>query len=241
MTYTEMDNNQFVSDQSVMREILEVIEQSEEPSFIHAVTMANHLPYIEEKYEGGSTINVKSDNLSPESKQRIEVYAEGIKRSDETLKHFEEEIQLLDEPTLIVFWGDHLPALGPNLQAYIESGFGNEKTQQTAAKFYQTPLLFISNFDLDMPNELGTISPIYLAPMIVEALNYKPNLLYSYLLEMKKEVPAFKKGIYMKNNGQTVKTTEELSELAKGFLKEFHQIEYDILLGKGYSEKDFYN
>ncbi|KIL49825.1 LTA synthase family protein [Jeotgalibacillus soli] len=240
MIYTEKDNSDFVSDDSVVNEVLDTLRQSDEPAFIHAVTIANHLPYHQGKYEGGSTIEVEGEGLSPEMKSEIEVFSEGIKRSDLALKRLEEEIQQMDEPTIVVFWGDHLPALGPNLQAYNETGFGDELNQQKTKEFYETPLLFISNFDLHMEGDLGTFSPVYLAPMLAEALEFDRPLFYDYLLEMKKEVPAFKNLIYMNPEGQTVDNLEVLPRHVIPIMEDYHKFQFDILSGSQFSLDELY-
>ncbi|MCA0984698.1 LTA synthase family protein [Halobacillus yeomjeoni] len=234
MTYTEKDNKQFVSDESVVKELLSTIEEKDQPAFIHAVTIANHLPYDADKYKGGSTIEVEGEGLSQESKTRIEVYAEGIKRSDTTIQRLYEKIQSMEEPTLVVFFGDHLPSIGANLKAFKETGFGDEESQQKMSKFYETPLLFMSNFDTGLPQEIGTVSPIYIAPMVTDSLDFKTHLFYEYMNEMKQEIPAFKDLIYIDKEAGTVHSMGELPSTTKSLLQDYHRIQYDTLAGKEY-------
>ncbi|MEK1831113.1 sulfatase-like hydrolase/transferase [Priestia megaterium] len=104
MKHTQKDNKEFVSDEAVVDEVLDTLRQSKKPAFVHAVTIANHLPYSADKYNGQETIKVTGKGLSPEMQKEIEIYAEGIKRSDAALKRLNDEIQKLDEPTIVVFW-----------------------------------------------------------------------------------------------------------------------------------------
>ncbi|MCA1011271.1 LTA synthase family protein [Halobacillus halophilus] len=241
MTYTKKDNKQFVSDRSVVKELLDTIEEQEQPSFIHAVTIANHLPYSEDKYEGGSTIDVSGEGLSPDTERQIEVYSEGIKRSDETLKKLNESIQEMDEPTIVVFFGDHLPSIGANLKAYKETGFGDEEDQKQQAKFYETPLLFLSNFEMDMKKEIGTVSPVYLAPMVADALHYKAPKFYDFLEGMKQELPAFRDMIYMTAEGETVSSPDELPSSTQKMLRDYQHFQYDVLTGKQHITQELYD
>ncbi|WP_406944735.1 LTA synthase family protein [Halobacillus sp. SY10] len=231
MTYTAKDNKQFVSDESVAKELLDTIENEEDPSFIHAVTIANHLPYDADKYEGGSSISVQGEGLSDESKTRLEVYAEGIKRSDQTFQWLYEKIQALDEPTVIVFFGDHLPSLGANLQAYKETGYGDEQDQQTNPDFYQTPLLFLSNYEADINEDVGVMSPIYLGSFLSNELGLKTHPFYDFMQDMKGEIPAFRNQIFLKSNEDSVKSEEELSPSAQEYLEDYHHFQYDVLTG----------
>ena len=51
MTYTDrIDENTFISDEASYREVLDVLESTEEKDFIHLVTMQNHKPFVH-KYE----------------------------------------------------------------------------------------------------------------------------------------------------------------------------------------------
>ncbi len=240
MKYTKKDNDRFVSDDSVVNEILDVVKQKKEPAFVHAVTIANHLPYGGNKYKDGTSIKVSGGNLSPDSKERVEVYSEGIKRSDQTLKRLDEEVQSLTEPTLVVVWGDHLPSLGPNLKAYKEANYGKGKKQSTNPDYYETPLLFISNFDTGLQKDVGVMSPIYFAPTIVHALDYKSNLFYNYLEEMNKKIPAFKENLYMQENGRIVNSPDDLPASTQKLLQNYHEMEFDVLSGDQYSKKKLY-
>ncbi|MDM8149897.1 LTA synthase family protein [Priestia megaterium] len=240
MKHTQKDNKEFVSDEAVVDEVLDTLRQSKKPAFVHAVTIANHLPYSADKYNGQETIKVTGKGLSPEMQKEIEIYAEGIKRSDAALKRLNDEIQKLDEPTIVVFWGDHLPALGQNLQAYKETGFGNEKTQQTSQKFYQTPLLFLSNYDTKIDKNLGTMSPIYIAPTLAQSLGYKSNLFYDQLNQMKTEVPAFRSNMYIDSKGKLVDEPAALSKKAAKDLQDYHEVEFDTLSGKQYETHNLY-
>lgn len=240
MTYTEKDNKQFVSDESVARELLDTLKEEKDPSFVHAVTIANHLPYDADKYEGGSTISVEGEGLSQDSKTRIDTYAEGIKRSDQTLQWLYEEIQKLDEPTILVFFGDHLPSIGANLKAFKETGYGDEEDQQTNPKFYETPLLFLSNYETGIEKDLGTMSPIYLAPFISEEIGLGTHRFYDFMLEMKEEIPAFRKRIYMTGENKAVESTEELPPSTQDFLQDYHHFQYDVLTGKQHVVEQLY-
>ncbi|WP_394218409.1 LTA synthase family protein [Halobacillus trueperi] len=231
MTYTAKDNKQFVSDESVAKELLDTIENEEDPSFIHAVTIANHLPYDADKYEGGSSISVQGEGLSEESKTRLEIYAEGIKRSDQTFQWLYERIQALDEPTVIVFFGDHLPSIGANLQAYKETGYGDEQDQQTNPKFYQTPLLFLSNYEADINEDVGVMSPIYLPSFLSNELGLQTHPFYDFMQDMRAEIPAFRNQIFLESNKDTVNTEEELSPSAQEYLEDYHHFQYDVLTG----------
>ena len=241
MTYTEKDNKQFVSDESVAKELLDTLKNEEDPAFVHAVTIANHLPYDADKYEGGSTISVEGEGLSQDSKTRIETYSEGIKRSDETLQWLYEEIQKLDEPTILVFYGDHLPSIGANLRAFKETGYGDEEDQQTNPKFYETPLLFLSNYDTGVEKDLGTMSPIYLAPYISKELGFETPPFYDFMLEMKEEIPAFRKRIYMTGENEVVDSTEKLPSSTQEILQDYHHFQYDVFTGKQHVIDQLYN
>ncbi len=102
----------YISDLAMSKEIIAELEKQKQPTFIHAVTMQNHFPFTEGRF-GENLIEI-SGLENEESKGELETYTEGLRRSDEALQYLIEQLDNLDRPTLLVFFGDHLPSLGTN-------------------------------------------------------------------------------------------------------------------------------
>ncbi len=94
---------------------------------LFAISMENHQPYTEDKFET-THIQAKSDSLSPEGRKVLETYIEGARDADMALGALTEYFESSDEPVVIVFWGDHLPNLNlpDGTSVYKQIGFTDD-------------------------------------------------------------------------------------------------------------------
>lgn len=229
MKHKEQDGEGYVSDVSMSKEIMDELKAEKEPTFIHAVTMQNHFPFSPGRYEETRT---KIEGLNEESKAQLEEYTEGLRRSDEALQYLIEEINALSEPTLLVFFGDHLPALGVNKSIYKEAGYINaEKTVQERLAMSETQLLVYANFPLQN-DDLGMVSPIYFSNMVFDYIGINKSPFYQFLSKLQEEIPVLKDDLKVNRDGEKINLNAEQKEM----LKQYQLIQYDLLIGKQYSK-----
>ena len=221
----------YISDLAMSKEIIAELEKQKQPTFIHAVTMQNHFPFTEGRF-GENLIEISGlDN--EESKGELETYTEGLRRSDEALQYLIEQLDNLDRPTLLVFFGDHLPSLGTNKSFYKENGYiTNEKTPNERLAMAQTPLLMYANFD--MPNDnLGLVSPIYFSNLIFDYAGLNKSLFYQFLSGFYKEIPVLRDELKVDKNGEVI---NDLTKKQKEMLEQYKMLQYDLLVGNQYSK-----
>ncbi|WP_324627858.1 LTA synthase family protein, partial [Bacillus paranthracis] len=221
----------YISDLAMSKEIIAELEKQKQPTFIHAVTMQNHFPFTEGRF-GENLIEI-SGLENEESKGELETYTEGLRRSDEALQYLIEQLDNLDRPTLLVFFGDHLPSLGTNKSFYKENGYiTNEKTPNERLAMAQTPLLMYANFD--MPNDnLGVVSPIYFSNLIFDYAGLNKSLFYQFLSEFYKEIPVLRDELKVDKNGEVI---NDLTKKQKEMLEQYKILQYDLLVGNQYSK-----
>ncbi|QCJ44140.1 LTA synthase family protein [Bacillus sp. S3] len=227
--------NGYISDESLNKEILENLKKEDKPLFVHAVSMQNHMPYNTGIYKD---TQIKISGLSPDLNSNLEEYTEGIRRSDQALKHLVEGIQELNEPTLFVFWGDHLPIFGMNNALYNEANYGDPNLDVNVNKYSETPLLIYSNFEIER-KQLDSISPFYLGPIVYELTGLKKPSFYNLLDKLRKEmgIQALKGKLVMGNDRELIKN---LTKEQKQLMDDYKLLEYDILMGNQYSLKLLY-
>lgn len=221
----------YISDLAMSKEIIAELEKQKQPTFIHAVTMQNHFPFTEGRF-GENLIEI-SGLENEESKGELETYTEGLRRSDEALQYLIEQLDNLDRPTLLVFFGDHLPSLGTNKSFYKENGYiTNEKTPSERLAMAQTPLLMYANFD--MPNDnLGVVSPIYFSNLIFDYAGLNKSLFYQFLSAFYKEIPVLRDELKVDKNGEVI---NDLTKKQKEMLEQYKMLQYDLLVGNQYSK-----
>ncbi|GAB6513914.1 LTA synthase family protein [Bacillus cereus] len=221
----------YISDLAMSKEIIAELEKQKQPTFIHAVTMQNHFPFTEGRF-GENLIEI-SGLENEESKGELETYTEGLRRSDEALQYLIEQLDNLDRPTLLVFFGDHLPSLGTNKSFYKENGYiTNEKTPSERLAMAQTPLLMYANFD--MPNDnLGVVSPIYFSNLIFDYAGLNKSVFYQFLSAFYKEIPVLRDELKVDKNGEVI---NDLTKKQKEMLEQYKILQYDLLVGNQYSK-----
>lgn len=230
MKHTETDGAGYISDLSMTKEIMDELKAEKKPTFVHAVTMQNHFPFSTGKY--GEETRTKIEGLNEASKAELEEYTEGVRRSDEALQYLIEEINTLSEPTLLVFFGDHLPALGVNKSIYKEAGYINtEETVEERLAMSETPLLVYANFPLQN-DDLGMMSPIYFSNMVFDYIGMKKSPFYQFLSRLQEEIPVMKDDLKVNRDGEKIDLNAEQKEM----LKQYQLIQYDLLIGNQYSK-----
>ncbi|WP_283750842.1 LTA synthase family protein [Bacillus cereus] len=230
MENVEVDGD-YISDLSMSKEIIAELEKQKKPTFVHAVTMQNHFPFTEGRF-GENQIEI-SGLENEESKAELETYTEGLRRSDEALQYLIEQLDNLDRPTLLVFFGDHLPSLGINKSLYKETGYiTNEKTPSERLAMAQTPLLMYANFDIPNDN-LGLVSPIYFSNLVLDYAGLNKAPFYQFLSKLYEEIPVLRDELRIGKDGEAIKS---LTAKQKEMLKQYEFIQYDLLVGKQYSK-----
>lgn len=175
----------FASDDYVTDMIIESLASSKEPLFSFVVTMQNHGPYGNVRFKQEDFDIAIKDKLSDSSRYLLANYTQGIHLSDRALGRLVEHLKTLDEPTVLMFFGDHLPMLGEDYQVYREVDYvGKESTEmlQKDMRIMAVPYVIWRNYD-----DTSTSLPIM-------NLSYIPSIL---LREAGVEMPDYMKVLYM--------------------------------------------
>ncbi|MDD6268593.1 MAG: LTA synthase family protein [Oscillospiraceae bacterium] len=137
----------YIDDNTVMNQIEELLKESDEPMFIHTTTMQNHQPYTQGDGD-------EFDN-----------YLEWIKHSSEVLEDFLVRMEEFDEPTVVLFIGDHFPSLRGDDGIYAQLGI----TSENCDTLYEQKYILWNNFGLDyekIPKE--KVSVFYLPYIMMD-------------------------------------------------------------------------
>jgi hypothetical protein len=138
-----------VSDAATYDKILELLESDDSPQFIFDVTMQNHSSYdtglltdMDHYYVNGTTDDPELDE-----------YLELIDISDQALEDFINELEDLDRPVVVVFFGDHQPKIASqyNDLIYADEGDTIEHEERTR----QTVYMVWANYDVAGVTELN--------------------------------------------------------------------------------------
>lgn len=170
--------------------------KSEDALFQYSVDIQNHGPYFYDKYKESYPFETTRE-ISDTSKEILGSYFIGVKDIDDSIGKIYDELQKLEEPVIMVFYGDHLPGLGEGMDLFEEIGMslGNDSFEKEM-KTYSTPYIITGNESgrqyLKRENlelEKGqSISVNYLGSVVLDLLNYTgTDNFFTYLSQLRKE------------------------------------------------------
>jgi len=217
----------YISDATAVDHIETLIEDTDEPLFLYTITMQNHGPFDDGRYdEGGLALEVKAEA----DQVLMQNYAQGMADAIESLDNLLEALENHEEDTLVVFFGDHLPLLGDNMSSFEGNGLfdGRESPEERELKLKTTPLVIWSNYDTPT-GDLGILDAIYLGPRTLELANLEMPGHYAYLLDLSYEAPLINPGFTMIQGIFHPEDSEEYQRLHSP-LRALYK---DLILGDG--------
>lgn len=221
-----------ISDDAFLKVLIELFEKKkkEGPVFAYTVTIQNHQAYHYGKF-GGDTPPVPTKvPVSDSSAESLSVYIEGVRDSSKMLLDLCDYIDSVDEPTVLVFFGDHRPNL---LNACNELGLGyNDFTNaQNVIETFKVPFMvrvndaYVRHEKPDFQSlDLGdnfVISANYIGSVILELLDLKGiDAYFDELMKLRRKIPVIKhlQECYLLENKKTV------NELPDDLKKQFELI-----------------
>ena len=129
-----------------------------------------------------------------------------------------------EEPTLVVFFGDHQP---PLTNAFYEELYGkklSERTTQEVLQQYAVPFFLWANYDIPEARDV-VVSPNYLGAVTAELAGLPLTGYMEFLLDMYKELPAITPVGFVTGAGEFLKRGE-LSETQQEWLKRYEILTY---------------
>ena len=97
-------------------EIMEIMKSSEERDFMHVISVEGHGAYPTERVFKNPYTTVTCDD--EETKWKYEYYLNECHEMDTFIGELIEEIEETDEPTVMIIYGDHIPALDVKEENY---------------------------------------------------------------------------------------------------------------------------
>ena len=181
----------FVSDEFFTDQIIEQIllaENTGESLFLFGISMQNHWEYWGSKYYGEpQDVTSYSPYLDEYELGRVNAFVQGIYDADKQLARLVEFIEGRDTPTILVFFGDHLPILGEHTDAFFERlGFISDQriwnwNETDRQRMFSVPYLVWSNF-ADTNQYWGTLSTYFLAANVLDFSGIILNRYWHYTL-----------------------------------------------------------
>lgn len=215
---TIIDTNEHIADSTAFDETAKEMTQSQAPVFVNLVTMQNHYPMA-----GSYADPIPVSGVTGEARRNAEHYARGLRHSDDALRHFLAGVRRSGENTVVLFYGDHQPALWPE----------SVRRANGVRAMLETPFFVWTNIR-DLPaRTLPTTSPIYFADHIFAAADAAVPPYYALLTRLERKIPAMSHQMTIGPDNRRVEQSE-LPVEARRLLNDYRLVQYDLSVGKGY-------
>ena len=177
------------SDYSFIENIDDDLEGT--PRFLFDVTIQNHADYDHfYDLEEAAVLVPYDDNLH----QNARVYLSMLEVSDESLEALFDSFKDSDEPTMIVFFGDHQPMLPSDAQADIYTNVNSY------LDYFKTKFFVWTNYETETVHGVS-ISANYLPWLILDRGNFALPPYVQMLEEMHAKYPVFTSQGVIDNGG----------------------------------------
>lgn len=231
----------YVSDKSAFDKIIEVFENKEdgEKQFIFEVTMQNHSGYSKDYPGFEATMELTDFTTTSTSIRAAEKYLTLIQKSDEAFQQLVEYFETVEEPTVIVFFGDHQPSdYITNVISRI-TGYDGEESLEEYQKAFLVPYVIWNNFGLEKDTSMELTSVNYLGAYLMELLDMPMSQYQEFLMELSEQLPVVCAGAYIDSEG-TYHSYSEENEVYDELLNDYNILQYNHLTdGKNRVEEVF--
>lgn len=176
----------YISDKADIDKVIELYEQDPDtPLFLFNVTMQNHSSYTDAFDNFTPFIEVEgSDSFA------LNQYLSLLKESDRSLEQLITYFEQKDDPTIIVFFGDHQPTDSVVAPIYKLNGRSvYSLTEEELRLRYQVPYIIHANFDIEEARNVP-MSSNYLGVKTLETAGLPLNDYQLFLTEQYKTYPS---------------------------------------------------
>ena len=246
-----IDNSSYASDQCAYQNVLDTVRGDSSTQFVQLITMQNHMPY-DNWYNDNEFAQAEIPASDRYNNDTLATYAKGVELTDTFTADFLDQLNSIDKPITVIFYGDHLPGI------YNPINGGEEPDPLT---LHETDYFIWSNAATYASEPLPAAqtgqfsSSNYFMAQTTEHLGARVSPYLAFLEQMHEAVPAISVPMdaipnfatvddsnsptYLNTDG-TIAGAGEFSDGTLELLEDYRLIQYDQTAGKHYlDDTDF--
>ncbi|MBM6897474.1 LTA synthase family protein [Pseudoflavonifractor capillosus] len=159
----EQRQGSFYSDSYLSQLLIDLYEKGkgDSPQFLYGISMENHAPYDSTKYSPEELTVTFQTNLKGQAREMLQAVCQGSHDASQALGELADYFREQEEPTIIVFFGDHRPGVGLTDGGTVYSKLGmcsadySRWSSQEMKELYSTDYLIWSNDPEYLPGQPG--------------------------------------------------------------------------------------
>ena len=234
----EMRGN-FPSDEALTKEIISQVEKETDPVFFFAVTLQGHGPFEKGRYPN-EAIKVHGF-ASAHDTATLATYAHGVKESDDALKLLLDWAAKRERETIVVLFGDHLPALGT---VFTNSGYmpfktgARKGTVERMKREHETPLVIWSNRD-GVLEDVGVISPALIPYHLVKQAGLEHPFYTGFLGRVHERYDVIDRYMLIDTDNKVASDWARQPDIDP-VIRDYRLLQHDILFGSRHGMERFF-
>lgn len=240
LTEEDMENPQYmreayVTDSSDYQQVIKLFEEKgDEKLFLFNVTIQNHGGYQLNTVDIPKWVSLRGNmERYPETEQYLSIMHASDKALQELITYFEK----VEEPTLIVFFGDHQPSVESQ---FIETLLGKPLSALNMEEVqlrYKVPFFIWANYDIE-EQSYENLSANYLSTLTLKTAGIELPVYNQYLDSLQQKLPIINGLGYVNADGEYHYFSDETDETE--LIEEYKIIQYNYLFGGRGRLNEFY-
>lgn len=235
-----IDRSPYLSDTTAYANVMDQLHRQHQGQFIQLVTMQNHFPYTQNFYNGHRKF--KATAASGTDINALEDYSVGIHHTDYAVQHFLKQLNRIQRPITVVFYGDHFPG-----------GIYGNSLQKDGLKLHETDYFIYSNryarrhgAQQKIANFANFVDPNDFIAMAAQQTNSKVDWYQAMLTKIWKQLPAFALNTeqsstnsyntnaqFINQHGKIV-SSRHFTKKQKQLWHDYQLVQYDVTAGHHY-------
>ena len=216
-----------ITDRNDYKDLIAMYEKNkkankDQPQFFFNVTMQNHGGFSNNKVHFEEPVRITNFKAV----QALDNYVSLMRTSDTALKDLIGYFKKVDEPVIILFYGDHQPSFSDDATKQLnEHSLYKSDNDKRLSKFV-VPYFIWANYDIPeydgmhdggLTGEYNTVSVNYLASILLKYSGVELSDYDKYLLNLHQYIPAMSALGYWDGNGKRLFSTHLTKPQASEF------------------------
>lgn len=229
--FTNQDRvRKFISDEADFNEIIQEYENtrksSNDPFYLFNVTMQNHGGYGALSGVIDEPIQFKDPYL--QKNEMATQYLNLMHLSDQATEKLIHYFEQVDEPTVIVMFGDHMATLNEKIYERIYGKSIDSLNVEETNRMYTTPYFIWANYDIPEAENVD-MSANYLSSYLLKTLGLPMTGYQKYLMDLYEKLPVISQICHKDAEGNYYAREDETSPY-RDLLNEYHILQYNNVI-----------
>ncbi len=180
-------------------------------------------------------LNLCGEKLSPSSKEKLKAYVNGLSETDRSMQKLIEYLNNSEKPTIVAFYGDHLPSL---YEVYLDSGMISDRdttkwSTEEMAKMHTLPFFIYDNYkNEEVINTNEMVGAFSIGNYLLNYAGVEKTPYFNFIDKLKYK--ALRDRLFIDENG---KANSSISEKYEEESNEHKMLIYDMIYGNNYISK----